>query len=56
MDFIFRCSIKTGQSGDPDSPFYSNLYNDWAKDIYFPVYYSKEKIEEHLHKRTLLTP
>lgn len=45
-----------GQSGDPDSPFYSNLYNDWAKDIYFPVYYSKEKIEEHLYKRTLLTP
>ena len=45
-----------GQSGNPDSPFYTNLYGDWAKDVYFPVYYSKEKIEEHLYKRTLLTP
>ena len=45
-----------GQSGNPDSPFYTNLYEDWAKDVYFPVYYSKEKIEEHLYKRTLLTP
>ena len=44
-----------GQSGNPDSPFYTNLYEDWAKDVYFPVNYSKEKIEEHLYKRTLLT-
>ena len=45
-----------GQSGNPSSPFYTNLYEDWEKDVYFPVYYSKEKIEEHLYKRTLLTP
>ena len=45
-----------GQSGDPSSPFYSNLYEDWAKDVYFPVYYSKEKILEHLYQKTLLTP
>ena len=45
-----------GQSGDPDSPFYDNLYEDWSKDTYFPVYYSKEKIEDHLYKKTHLKP
>ena len=34
-----------GQSGDPESPFYENLFDLWAKDRYFPLYYSKEKIE-----------
>lgn len=45
-----------GQSGNPDSPFYANLYKDWSEDTYFPVYYSKEKIEEHLYKKTVLKP
>ncbi len=34
-----------GQSGDPASPFYSNLFEPWAKDQYFPVYYSRAKID-----------
>ncbi|PWL39932.1 penicillin acylase family protein [Flagellimonas aquimarina] len=34
-----------GQSGNPDSPFYSNLFEPWAKDEYFPVYYSRGKID-----------
>ncbi len=34
-----------GQSGDPASPFYSNLFEPWAKDQYFPVFYSREKID-----------
>ena len=45
-----------GQSGDPDSPFYDNLYKNWSEDKYFPVYYSREKIEDHLYKKTLLKP
>ena len=45
-----------GQSGDPKSPFYDNLFKDWAKDQYFPVYYSKEKIKSVTYKRTLLIP
>ena len=45
-----------GQSGNPNSPFYDNLYEEWSKDNYFPVYYSKEKIEAHLYKKTLLKP
>lgn len=34
-----------GQSGNPNSPFYSNLFEPWAKDEYFPVYYSRSKID-----------
>jgi penicillin amidase len=34
-----------GQSGDPSSPFYRNLFEPWAKDQYFPVYYSRGKID-----------
>ena len=45
-----------GQSGNPKSPFYDNLFKDWAEDQYFPVYYSKEKIKSVTYKRTLLIP
>ena len=45
-----------GQSGDPESPFYSNLFEDWAKDEYFPVYFSKEKIKSVTYKKIILTP
>ncbi len=34
-----------GQSGDPESPFYKNLFVPWCKNQYFPVYFSKNKIE-----------
>jgi len=45
-----------GQSGNPESPFYNNLFKDWAEDRYFPVLYTKEKIESVTYKRTLLIP
>lgn len=45
-----------GQSGDPESPFYSNLFEPWAKDEYFPVYYSKEKIASFTANKTILKP
>ena len=45
-----------GQSGNPESPFYDNLFKGWAEDQYFPVYYSKEKIRSVTYKRTLLIP
>lgn len=35
-----------GQSGDPDSPFYRNLFEGWANDRFFPVVYSRERVEE----------
>ena len=45
-----------GQSGDPSSPFYRNLFESWAKDEYFPVYYSREKIEESSVSKVILGP
>ncbi|PIQ49348.1 MAG: penicillin acylase family protein [Cytophagales bacterium CG12_big_fil_rev_8_21_14_0_65_40_12] len=45
-----------GQSGNPESPFYSNLFEPWAKDQYFSVYYSKEKINEVSVEKTVLKP
>jgi len=34
-----------GQSGDPDSPHYRDMFELWARDRYFPVFYSREKVE-----------
>lgn len=34
-----------GQSGNLNSPFYDNLFEPWANDQYFPVYYSRSKID-----------
>jgi len=45
-----------GQSGDPDSPFYRNLFNDWANDKYFPAFYSRDKINANTVERIELTP
>jgi len=45
-----------GQSGNPDNPFYRNLFEPWAKDQYFPLYYSLEKIKQASVKKTVLNP
>ena len=45
-----------GQSGDPSSMFYDNLFDSWATDKFFPVLYSKEKIEEAAHEKSELLP
>ncbi len=45
-----------GQSGNPESPYYKNLYDQWADDQYFPVYFSKSKIDAVGQERTLLLP
>jgi penicillin amidase len=34
-----------GQSGDPDDPHYSDLFRPWLEGKYFPVYFSRAKIE-----------
>ena len=33
-----------GQSGNPNSPFYRNLFPIWINNQYFPLYFSKAKI------------
>jgi len=45
-----------GQSGNPDSPFYDNLFQPWAKDDYFPVYFSKDKIESVAAEQYIIQP
>ncbi len=45
-----------GQSGDPDSPFYDNLFELWANDRFFPVFYSRGRVESVAAERRVLTP
>lgn len=45
-----------GQSGDPESPFYGNLFESWAKDQFFPVYFSREKVEGVMAEKMVLKP
>jgi len=44
-----------GQSGDPKSPFYKNLFEYWADDKYFPAPYSKKAVLDMAVKRYILT-
>ena len=45
-----------GQSGNPNSKFYKNLYKDWANDSFFPLLYSKSKVLMNLSKRKVYRP
>ncbi len=45
-----------GQSGDPDSPFYRNLFEDWAADRFHPVFYTRERIEGVTARKIQLQP
>ena len=45
-----------GQSGDPESPHYSDLFAMWAAGDYFPLLYSRTRIERSAEKITVLNP
>jgi penicillin amidase len=45
-----------GQSGNPDSPHYADLFPRWARDEAFVLPYSREKIEAVTEQRIVLTP
>jgi penicillin amidase len=45
-----------GQSGDPESPFYENLFVPWAEDQMFPLYYDREEVEANTALRIRLEP
>ncbi len=34
-----------GQSGDPDSPHYRDLYKPWANGQYFPAFFSRTRLK-----------
>jgi penicillin amidase len=45
-----------GQSGDPQSPYYSNLFESWAKNEYFPLLYDKVEIVKTADSKEVLLP
>jgi penicillin amidase len=45
-----------GQSGDPESPHYRDLFALWAEDKYFPVAYSRARVETVAESVTMLQP
>ena len=45
-----------GQSGDPDSPHYRDLFVPWAKGRYFPVFFSRAKVESVTEAKSVLVP
>ncbi|CAA9454859.1 MAG: Penicillin acylase (Penicillin amidase) [uncultured Rubrobacteraceae bacterium] len=45
-----------GQSGDPASPHYSDLFHPWARDEAVPLLYSRRKVEAATEVRIVLEP
>jgi penicillin amidase len=45
-----------GQSGDVNSPHYRDLYPLWAQGKYFPIFYSRAKIESVTEQHLELDP
>ena len=45
-----------GQSGNPDSPHYKDLFEIWSKGQYFPVFFTKNKIKEVSERTIVLKP
>jgi penicillin amidase len=49
-------SNSPGQSGDPKNPHYSDLFSPWAEGKYFPVYFSRRKVESAAERFIRLEP
>ena len=45
-----------GQSGDVNSPHYRDLFELWARGKYFPIFYSRTKVESVAEKTLELRP
>jgi penicillin amidase len=45
-----------GQSGNPDDPHYRDLFALWAAHRYFPIFFSREKIESVTESEQELSP
>lgn len=45
-----------GQSADPRSPHYADLLKLWAEDRYFPLVYSRARVEAETERVTWLVP
>ncbi len=45
-----------GQSGDPESPHYRDLFDLWANDRVFPAFYTRQRIEDVAGEVVVLEP
>lgn len=45
-----------GQSGNPDSPHYRDLFELWAQGKYFPIFFSRAKVESVTESISTLYP
>lgn len=45
-----------GQSGDPNSPHYQDLFNLWVQGKYFPIYFTRSKVETAAEQSLDLVP
>ena len=45
-----------GQSGDPRSPHYRDLFELWSRGRYFPIFYSRAKVESVTEQTVTLQP
>ena len=45
-----------GQAGNPDDPHYRDLFELWARDRYFPVFFSRGKIDSVTESVLMLRP
>jgi penicillin amidase len=45
-----------GQSGDPDSPHYRDLFELWARGRYFPIFFSRAKVDSVAEESLTLRP
>ena len=45
-----------GQSGQPGSPHYGDLLAPWAEGKYFPLLFSRAKVEAVARERLVLEP
>ncbi len=45
-----------GQSGDPSSPHYRDLFGSWARDESFPLLYSRDRVLAATERRVVLRP
>ncbi len=45
-----------GQSGNVDDPHYRDLFEYWARGKYFPIFFSKPKVESVTEKKITLAP
>ncbi len=45
-----------GQSGDPSSPHYRDLFAIWSRGEYFPIFFSRSKVDSVAEERLQLAP